>query len=112
MSETDLVIRGSLDSMRSHLSAQNGAPGKSWMERIEEHPSWGILSELRVSLRVVVALDRFKVEDLLALKQGQVIESVSSATDDVVVAVGAMKLGWSEFEVSGHRMAVRLTRLR
>jgi flagellar motor switch protein FliN/FliY len=51
------------------------------------------------------------VRDLLALKEGQVFESLSPATDDVPVRVGQAQLGWSEFEVLEQRMALRLTRL-
>jgi flagellar motor switch protein FliN/FliY len=54
---------------------------------------------------------QFKVRDLLALKEGQVFESLSPATDDVPVRVGQTQLGWSEFEVQDQRMALRLTRL-
>ena len=82
-----------------------------WMTHIEEHPSWEILARLRVTLRAVVALDRFKVKDLLSLKEGQVFESLSSDTDDVTLLIGQVQIGWSEFEVLDQRMALRLTRL-
>ena len=45
------------------------------------------------------------------MKEGQVFESLSPATEDVPVKVGQMQLGWSEFEVLDQRMALRLTRL-
>jgi flagellar motor switch protein FliN/FliY len=86
------------------------APNPPWMMRIEEHPRWETLSQLRVTLRAGVML-RFKVRDLITLKEGQVFESLSPATDDVPVRVGQMHLGWSEFEVLQQRMALRLTRL-
>jgi flagellar motor switch protein FliN/FliY len=81
------------------------------MLRIEEHPSWETLAQLRVTMRAGVALDRFRVRDLLAMKEGQVFESLSPATEDVPVRVGQTQLGWSEFEVLEQRMALRLTRL-
>ena len=80
------------------------------MMRIEEHPRWETLSQLRVTLRAGVML-RFRVRDLITLKEGQVFESLSPATDDVPVRIGQMHLGWSEFEVLQQRMALRLTRL-
>jgi flagellar motor switch protein FliM len=86
-------------------------PVLSWMPRIEEHPAWETLAQLRVTMRVGVALNRFKVRDLLSLQDGQVFESLSPDTDDVAVMVGQVQLGWSEFEVMEQRMAVRLTRL-
>ena len=86
-------------------------PKAPWMMRIEEHPYWETLSHLRVTLRVGVALNRFRVRDLLAMKEGQVFESLSPATEDVPVKVGQAQLGWSEFEVLEQRMSLRLTRL-
>jgi flagellar motor switch/type III secretory pathway protein FliN len=82
-----------------------------WMAHIEEHPSWEILAKLRVTLRAVVAMNRFKVRDLLSLKEGQVFESVSPDSDDVSLLIGQMQVGWSEFEIMDQRMALRLTRL-
>jgi flagellar motor switch/type III secretory pathway protein FliN len=99
----DAVTATSLDLMRT-------VPKTPWMMRIEEHPHWETLAQLRVTMRAGVGL-RFKVRDLLALKEGQVFESLSPATDDVPVRVGQMQLGWSEFEVVDQRMALRLTRL-
>jgi flagellar motor switch/type III secretory pathway protein FliN len=87
------------------------APKGPWMMRIEEHPCWETLAQLRVTMRAGVALNRFKVKDLLAMKEGQVFESFSPATDDVPVRVGQMQLGWGEFEVLEQRMSLRLTRL-
>jgi flagellar motor switch protein FliM len=86
-------------------------PAVPWITRIEEHPSWEVLSQLRMTLRAAVTLNRFKVRDLLALKEGQVFESLSPDTDDVVLLIGQMQLGWSEFEVVDQRIAVRVTRL-
>ena len=100
----DAITATSLDLM------QVVAPKMPWMMRIEEHPYWETLSQLRVTLRAGVGL-RFKVRDLLALKEGHVFESLSPATDDVPVKVGQAQLGWSEFEVLQQRMALRLTRL-
>ncbi len=87
------------------------APQAPWMMRIEEHPSWETLAQLRVTIRAGSALNRFRVRDLLALKVGQVFESHSPATEDVPVKVGQVQLGWSEFEVLEQKMALRLTRL-
>jgi len=87
------------------------APMTPWMMRIEEHPSWATLKQLQVTIRAGVELYQFRVRDLLALKAGQVFESMSPATEDVPVKIGEVHLGWSEFEVLEQRMALRLTRL-
>jgi flagellar motor switch/type III secretory pathway protein FliN len=113
MTGTELTVAGtagvgtkSLDLVK--MTAGAGAP---WMARIEDHPSWGTLSQLRITMRVGVALNRFRVRDLLTLKVGQVFESVSPETEDVPLMVGQVQLGWSEFEVVDQRLGLRLTRL-
>jgi flagellar motor switch protein FliM len=93
------------------LDMTGRAPMQPWMLRIEEHPSWQILAQLRVTLRAGVALHRFRVRDLLGLREGQILESLAPATEDVPLKVGQVQLGWSEFEVLEQRMALRLTRL-
>jgi hypothetical protein len=45
------------------------------------------------------------------LKAGQVLTSEWSELRDVPLSVGQVRLGWSEFEVSGQRLSVRLTQL-
>ncbi len=102
----------SVDSVgTTGLDAAKTVPALSWMSRIEEHPSWETFAQLRVTMRAGVALNRFKVLDLLSLKEGQVFESVSPDTEDVPLKVGQVQLGWSEFEIVDQRIALRLTRL-
>jgi flagellar motor switch protein FliN/FliY len=110
MTGTELATRSAEAVTATSLDLMPVASKVPWMMRIEEHPYWRTLSQLRVTLRAGVAL-RFRVRDLLALKEGQVVESLSPATDDVPVKVGQTQLGWSEFEVLDQRMALRLTRL-
>ena len=110
MTGTELATRSVEAVTATRLDLTPVAPKVPWMMRIEEHPYWETLSQLRVTLRAGVGL-RFRVRDLLALKEGHVFESLSPATDDVPVKVGQAQLGWSEFEVLQQRMALRLTRL-
>jgi flagellar motor switch/type III secretory pathway protein FliN len=107
--EMAMLRTGSVTS--AGLDLEKALPAAPWMTRIEEHPSWETLAQLRVMMRVGVALNRFKVRDLLALKVGQVFESVSPETEDVPLMIGQVQLGWSEFEVVEQRMGLRLTRL-
>ena len=111
MTGTELVKRDAEFATRTGLDVAKTAPAVPWMARIEEHPSWEMLAGLRVTLRAVVALDKFRVRDLLSLKEGQIVESLSPDTDDVTLLIGQVQIGWSEFEVLDQRMALRLTRL-
>jgi flagellar motor switch protein FliM len=108
---TELARRSAEAFGSASLDLARVAPQAPWMMRIEEHPSWETLAQLRVTIRAGSALNRFRVRDLLALTVGQVFESHSSATEDVPVKVGQVQLGWSEFEVLEQKMALRLTRL-
>jgi len=106
---TELVTRGT-----EVLKATDLMPLKSkmpWMMHIEEHPSWATLAQLRVTMRAAVALHRFRVRDLLAIKEGQVLKTTSPVAEDVPVKVGQVQIGWSEFEVLEQKLALRLTRL-
>jgi flagellar motor switch protein FliM len=111
MTGTELATRSTEGVRAAGLDLMRAAPELPWMMRIEEHPSWERLAQLRVTMRVGAALNHFKVRDLLAMKVGQVFESGLPATEDVPVMVGKVQLGWSEFEVLQQRMALRLTRL-
>jgi len=111
MTGTELATRGTEVVRATGLDLVRAVPKAPWMMRIEEHQSWETLAQLRVTMRAGVALYRFRVRDLLAMKEGQVFESLSPATEDVPVRVGHLQLGWSEFEVLEQRMALRLTRL-
>jgi flagellar motor switch/type III secretory pathway protein FliN len=111
MTGMELVKRGVEVSAATTPESTRKVMATPWMTNIEEHPSWEVLAKLRVTLRAVVAMNRFKVRDLLALKEGQVFESLSPDTDDVSLLIGQMQVGWSEFEIMDQRMALRLTRL-
>lgn len=90
---------------------REGLAERIGMERIEEHADWDMLSQIPMLLSAGVQLPKFRVRDLMALKTGQMVESVSPICDDVPLKIGAVQLGWIEFEVVAQRMAVRLTRL-
>ena len=92
-----------------HRASAN-AP-KSAMDGIEDRADWPLLSRLPMRLTAGIPLARFRVRDLLALKQGQMIASAWTSTDDVPLRIGSVQLSWSEFEVVEQKMAVRLTRL-
>jgi len=111
MTGTELATLSADSAREAGMDVMKLVPPLSWMPRIEEHPAWETLAQLRVTMRVGVALNRFKVRDLLSLKEGQVFESLSPDTEDVPLIVGQIQVGWSEFEVLEQRMALRLTRL-
>lgn len=70
-----------------------------------------LLSGLPMQLDVTIPVPSFRVQDLLALEKGSVLESRWPQTDDVPVWCGGSQLVWSEFEVVEQKLAVRVTRL-
>jgi len=81
------------------------------MARIEQHSQWAVLQRLPMKLQVQVPLPKFKVKDLLGLREGQMISSAWLSSEDVPLKLGGVQLAWGEFEVVEQRMAIRLTRL-
>jgi flagellar motor switch protein FliN len=77
----------------------------------EEKGGDGRLSRLPMQLDVMVKAHSFRVQDLLSLEKGTVVETVHEHTQDVPVRAGSAPLVWAEFEVLDQRLAVRITRL-
>jgi len=69
------------------------------------------LAGLPMQLDVTVPLPGFRVQDLLALEKGAVLESRWPHAEDVPVWCGGVQLVWTEFEVVDQKLAVRVTRL-
>ncbi|WP_109484663.1 FliM/FliN family flagellar motor switch protein [Occallatibacter savannae] len=64
-----------------------------------------------VEVDVSVPIERFRVRDVLALSQGQVIVTRWMEGEDMPLAAHGTQLAWSEIEVIEQRLAVRITRL-
>ncbi len=66
-------------------------------------------------LPCTLALDlpvvKFTVRDLLHLTKGSVVETAYHQSSDLPLRVNGQLVGWTEFEVVGDRLAVRLTDL-
>jgi hypothetical protein len=111
---------GDLPGTASGLHTTNGlglgtprfeAAGASAVQQMEGNAAWPMISRLSVTLAARIPMGGFRVRDLLALAAGQTIASAWQATEDVPLLAGDLQVGWSEFEVVGRRMALRLTRL-
>jgi flagellar motor switch/type III secretory pathway protein FliN len=60
-------------------------------------------------LSLEVPIVRFTIGDLLTLTKGSVIASSCHHTSDVPLRANQLLIGWTEFEVIGDRLAVRIT---
>jgi flagellar motor switch/type III secretory pathway protein FliN len=64
---------------------------------------------LPCTVSVDVPVLRFTIGDLLRLTPGAIVETACHHTSDVPLRVNRMLIGWTEFEVIGDRLAVRIT---
>lgn len=72
---------------------------------------WDEAALLPCILSVDIPLRAFTVRDLLRLEPGSVVESKNVNGADVPVLINTRLIGWAEFEVMGHRLAIRVTEL-
>ena len=66
---------------------------------------------LPCTLTLDLPVVHFSVTDLLALAEGSIVETACHHTSDVPLRVNNLLIGWTEFEVVGDRLAVRITDL-
>jgi flagellar motor switch/type III secretory pathway protein FliN len=64
---------------------------------------------LPFTLTLELPVVHFTVGDLLSLQKGSIVETACHHTSDVPLRVNQMLIGWTEFEVVGDRLAVRIT---
>ncbi|HEY0795057.1 MAG TPA: FliM/FliN family flagellar motor C-terminal domain-containing protein [Acidisarcina sp.] len=66
---------------------------------------------LPCTVTIDLQLVNFTIGNLLKLKLGTVVETACNQTRDLPLRVNGRLMGWTEFEVVGDRLAVRLTDL-
>ena len=66
---------------------------------------------LPCQLSLEIPVTRFTVGDLLRLSKGSIVETACHYTSDVPLRANGLLIGWTEFEVIGNRLAVRITEL-
>jgi flagellar motor switch/type III secretory pathway protein FliN len=64
---------------------------------------------LPCTLSLELPVVRFTIGDLLTLAKGSIVETACHHTSDVPLRVNRLLIGWTEFEVIGDRLAVRIT---
>jgi flagellar motor switch/type III secretory pathway protein FliN len=64
---------------------------------------------LPCTLSLEVPVVHFTVGDLLRLTVGSIVETACHQTSDVPLRVNKLLIGWTEFEVIGNQLAVRIT---
>lgn len=81
-------------------SASMAGPGDDLLDSVP----W-----LPCTLTLEVPVVHFTIADLLALKEGAIVETACGQTSDVPLRVNGVLVGWTEFDVVGEHLAVRIT---
>lgn len=85
--------------------------GLRLLDKPHERDPAEVLPWLPCSLVVELPVVRFTVGDLLRLTRGSIVETGYHQSSDLPLRVNGQLVGWTEFEVVGERLAVRLTDL-
>jgi len=64
---------------------------------------------LPFTVSIELPVVRFTIGDLLRLTQGSIVETACHHTSDLPLRVNQLLIAWTEFEVVGDRLAVRIT---
>ena len=72
---------------------------------------WGTTVWLPCELSLDLPVPKFTVQDLLCLRPESVVDTKWSQSKDIPLRANGKLLAWSELEVVGERLAVRLTEL-
>ena len=64
---------------------------------------------LPCTLTLEVPVVRFTIGDLLALREGSIVETACHHSSDVPLRVNQLLIGWTEFDAIGDKLAVRIT---
>jgi flagellar motor switch/type III secretory pathway protein FliN len=79
--------------------------------QVDERDCYELLPWLPCRLTLEIPLVKFTVGDLLKLAKDSIVETAYHQSSDLPLWVNGQQVGWTEFEVVGDRLAVRLTDL-
>jgi flagellar motor switch/type III secretory pathway protein FliN len=85
--------------------------GTHLLERAVDPDPCEALPWLPCTLALDLPVVKFTVGDLLSLANGSIVETSYHQSSDLPLRVNGQLVGWTEFEVVGERLAVRLTDL-
>lgn len=86
-------------------------PVQQLVDKNGERDLFEQLPWLPCTLALDIPVVHFTVGDLLNLAKGSIVETAYHQSSDLPLRVNGQLVGWTEFEVVGDRLAVRLTDL-
>lgn len=84
-------------------------PGPVAVASVQKKDPVAVYPWLPCTITVEMPLVKFKVRDLMNLKPGAIVETACGQTADIPLHVNGKVIGWTEFEVVGNKLAVRIT---
>ena len=93
------------------MTETKSAPGPNLSDKSQELDPCEFLPWLPCTLALDIPVLKFTVGDLLSLAEGSIVETAYHQSSDLPLRVNGQLVGWTEFEVVGERLAVRLTDL-
>jgi flagellar motor switch/type III secretory pathway protein FliN len=87
----------------------DSTPAESAASSAEPSDLLDTMPWLPCTLTLEIPVVRFTIGDLLSLKKGSIVETACHHTSDVPLRVNQLLIGWTEFDVIGDRLAVRIT---
>jgi flagellar motor switch/type III secretory pathway protein FliN len=100
-----------IDKTISTLEMMPAAKGPQLVEIPRNIDLYELLPWLPCTLALDIPVVHFTVGHLLALAVGSIVETAYHQSSDLPLRVNGQLVGWTEFEVVGERLAVRLTDL-
>lgn len=85
--------------------------GPQLVEKPQDRDPFDLLPWLPCTLALDIPVINFTVADLLSLSKGTIVETAYHQSSDLPLKANGQLVGWTEFEVVGERLAVRLTDL-
>jgi flagellar motor switch/type III secretory pathway protein FliN len=90
---------------------ESPAKGPKLVDKSPERDPCELMPWLLCTLALDIPVAKFTVGDLLSLANGSTVETAYHQSSDLPLRVNGQLVGWTEFEVVGERLAVRLTDL-
>jgi flagellar motor switch/type III secretory pathway protein FliN len=91
--------------------AESKLSGGQLADRPPEMDPGETLPWLPCTIALDIPVVNFTVGDLMGLVPGAIVETAYHQSSDLPLRVNGQLVGWTEFEVVGDRLAVRLTDL-
>ena len=97
-----------MSAVVQNLESNPGKPFIAGAAQVESDPLDAV-PWLPCTLTLELPVVRFTIGDLLGLKKGSIVETACHHTSDIPLRVNQLLVGWTEFEVVGDKLAVRIT---